>query len=133
MAMAYVGLSRVYSNLNDDSSADAAIAKARELAPGLSEKDRIRIGLQAKHLEAARKNLAATLPKPFIETAIESANGTASFLEKDCGKAAADLKEIRFSSKSGAAGQGFGRQGGDTKKPQAGAAWGRGSVTVERR
>ena len=55
MAMAYVGLSRVYSNLHDDSSADAAIAKARELAPGLSEKDRIRIGLQAKHLEAAQK------------------------------------------------------------------------------
>jgi uncharacterized protein (DUF885 family) len=46
-----------------------------------------------EHLEAARKNLAAKLPKPFIETAIESANGAASFLEKDCAKAAAGLKD----------------------------------------
>src|SRR5215813_1670741 len=55
MAMAYVGLSRVYSSLNDDSSAEAALAKARELASGVSEKDRTRIELQAKHLESARK------------------------------------------------------------------------------
>jgi Tfp pilus assembly protein PilF len=55
MAMAYVGLSRVYSNFNDDSSADAALAKARELAPNVSEKDRARIELQANHLEAMRK------------------------------------------------------------------------------
>jgi uncharacterized protein (DUF885 family) len=49
-----------------------------------------------KHFEAARKNLAATLPCPFIETAIESANGAASFLEKDCAKAAADLKDANI-------------------------------------
>lgn len=55
MAMAYVGLSRVYTNLNDDSSAEAALAKARELAPNASEKDRTRIELKAKQLEAARK------------------------------------------------------------------------------
>lgn len=55
MAMADVGLSRVYSNLNDDSSAEAAVAKARELASGVSEKDRTRIELQARHLEAAQK------------------------------------------------------------------------------
>ena len=54
MAMAYVGLSRAYSNLNDDSSAEAAVAKARELASGVSDKDRTRIELQAKHLAAAR-------------------------------------------------------------------------------
>lgn len=48
-----------------------------------------------EHLEAARKHLANTLAKPFIETAIESANGTASFLEKDCAKAAADLKDTK--------------------------------------
>jgi uncharacterized protein (DUF885 family) len=44
-------------------------------------------------LAAARKNLAATLPRPFVETAIESANGTASFLEKDCGKAAKEVRD----------------------------------------
>jgi uncharacterized protein (DUF885 family) len=48
-----------------------------------------------KHLEAARQNLAATLPRPFVETAIESANGAASFIEKDCGKAAADVKDAK--------------------------------------
>jgi uncharacterized protein (DUF885 family) len=48
-----------------------------------------------EQLEVARKNLAPILPKPFIETAIESANGAASFLEKDCAKAAADLKDAK--------------------------------------
>jgi uncharacterized protein (DUF885 family) len=47
------------------------------------------------HFEAARRNLATTLPKPFVETAIDSANGAASFLEKDCGKAAGDLKDAK--------------------------------------
>jgi len=55
MAMAYVGLSRVYSNLNDESSAQTAVAKARELASAVSGKDRIRIELEAKRLEAVRK------------------------------------------------------------------------------
>jgi uncharacterized protein (DUF885 family) len=44
-----------------------------------------------QQLEIARQNLAAILPRPFIETAIESANGAASFIEKDCGKAAAGI------------------------------------------
>lgn len=48
------------------------------------------------HLAAARKNLEATLPRAFVETAIESANGAASFLEKDCAKAAADLKDEKI-------------------------------------
>jgi tetratricopeptide (TPR) repeat protein len=55
MAMAYVGLSRVYSNLNDDSSARTAAARARELASGVSERDRMHIELEAKRLEAVRK------------------------------------------------------------------------------
>src|SRR5262249_55463747 len=40
MSMAYVGLSRVYSNLNDESSAQTAVAEARELASAVSGKDR---------------------------------------------------------------------------------------------
>ncbi len=55
MAMAWVGLSQVYSNLNDEASAEIALAKARQLAPAVSEKDRIRIELQAMHLEAVSK------------------------------------------------------------------------------
>jgi tetratricopeptide (TPR) repeat protein len=45
MAMACVGLSQAYSNLNDEASAEIALTKARELAPGVSEKDRTRIEL----------------------------------------------------------------------------------------
>ena len=55
MAMAYVGLSRVYSNLNDESSAQSAVAKAREVAAGVSERDAARVELEAKRLEAVRK------------------------------------------------------------------------------
>jgi uncharacterized protein (DUF885 family) len=43
------------------------------------------------NLAAARRNLERVLPKPFIETAIESATGTADFLEKDVAKAAATV------------------------------------------
>lgn len=46
-----------------------------------------------RSLEAGRANLEKTLPKPFVETAIDAANGTASFLEKDVWKAAGDLKD----------------------------------------
>lgn len=42
-------------------------------------------------LAAARQNLEAVLPKPFVETAIETANGTASFLENDVAKGAGGL------------------------------------------
>jgi uncharacterized protein (DUF885 family) len=48
-----------------------------------------------EYLVVARTNLEAVLPKPFVETAIETANGTASFLEKDVAKAAADLKDAK--------------------------------------
>ena len=37
---------------------------------------------------AARTNLEATLPKPFVDTAIEIADSTAAFLENDVAKAA---------------------------------------------
>src|SRR5439155_10053656 len=40
---------------------------------------------------AARQNLDASLPQPFVETAIEVANGSADFLEKDL---VAGLKDL---------------------------------------
>jgi uncharacterized protein (DUF885 family) len=43
-------------------------------------------------IAAAHVNLAETLPRPFIETAIEQANGTADFLGKDLVEA---LKPVR--------------------------------------
>ena len=44
-------------------------------------------------LTAARTNLAAILPKPYVELAIEIANGSADFLEKDLVAALKDLKD----------------------------------------
>jgi uncharacterized protein (DUF885 family) len=46
-----------------------------------------------EYLAVARKNLEEKLPKPFVETAIDTANGTASFLEKDVAKAASGLTD----------------------------------------
>ena len=43
-------------------------------------------------MSAARKNLAAVLPRPYIETAIEQANGAADFLGKDLVEALKPLK-----------------------------------------
>jgi uncharacterized protein (DUF885 family) len=42
---------------------------------------------------AAKTNLAPVLPKPFVETAIEIANGSADFLEKDLVAAAKDMDD----------------------------------------
>ena len=44
-------------------------------------------------MAAARANLEPTLPKPLVETAIEIADGTASFLEKDVSKAASTVQD----------------------------------------
>jgi uncharacterized protein (DUF885 family) len=42
---------------------------------------------------AARSNLQPVLPRPFVETAIEVANGNADFLENDVSKAAATVND----------------------------------------
>lgn len=43
---------------------------------------------------AARSNLNVSLPKPYVETAIEIANGSAAFLEKDLVIALAGVKNV---------------------------------------
>jgi Tfp pilus assembly protein PilF len=52
LAMAQVGLSRVYSGLDAPEEARAALAKAQTLAPKASPRERRRIELRAKQLEA---------------------------------------------------------------------------------
>ena len=52
LMMAYVGLSRVYSNLNDDKAARAALARAQALAANATERERRRVTIRAKQLEA---------------------------------------------------------------------------------
>ena len=52
LAMAHVGLSRVYSGLDAPDEARAALSKAQALAPKVSAREQRRIELRAKQLEA---------------------------------------------------------------------------------
>jgi tetratricopeptide (TPR) repeat protein len=52
LAMAYVGLSRAYSGLEDPKAAREAMGKAEELAASASERERRRIAIRAKQLDA---------------------------------------------------------------------------------
>src|SRR5947209_463017 len=52
LMMAYIGLSRVYSNLNDDVAARAALAQAQALSPNSTDSERRRITIRAKQLDA---------------------------------------------------------------------------------
>jgi tetratricopeptide (TPR) repeat protein len=52
LAMAWVGLSRVYSGLDDEKAARQAQAKAEALASGASAREQRRIALRGKQLEA---------------------------------------------------------------------------------
>ena len=52
LAMAYVGLSRVYSGLDDAEAAKKLLAKAKALAAGASERERRRIEIREKQLAA---------------------------------------------------------------------------------
>src|SRR5215467_5215903 len=52
LALAYVCLSRAYSGLEDQGEAQSALEKAQALASNLSERERLRVSLRAKQLEA---------------------------------------------------------------------------------
>jgi len=52
LAMAHVGLSRVYSGLDDPAAARQAVERAQALAEGASPRERRRIAVRAKQLEA---------------------------------------------------------------------------------
>jgi uncharacterized protein (DUF885 family) len=47
----------------------------------------------ANIMTAGKTNLAAVLPKPYVELAIQIANGSADFLEKDLAAAVKDVKD----------------------------------------
>src|SRR4029453_1814574 len=47
----------------------------------------------ANIMTAGKTNLAAVLPKPYVELAIQVANGSADFLEKDLAAAAKEVKD----------------------------------------
>ncbi|MGH7495379.1 MAG: hypothetical protein ACREOO_23730 [bacterium] len=56
LAMAYVGLSRVYSGLENADAAKRFLEKAKALAPGISDREHRRIAIREKQL-AAMENL----------------------------------------------------------------------------
>jgi len=56
LAMAYVGLSRAYSGLEDPGAAKATLLKARSLAPRAGDRERRRIELRGKQLEAMEES-----------------------------------------------------------------------------
>jgi len=59
-----------------------------------------------KIIRAAKANLAESLPKPEVETAIEQAKGAADFLGKDLVEALKDFKDEKLMSKFHAANKG---------------------------
>lgn len=76
---------------------DISIYIKRDFAP---LKDRVRFMAQVlQHapelFAAARANLDPVLPKPFVETAISVADGTASFLEKDVANEVAKVSDLQ--------------------------------------
>ena len=52
MAMAYIGLSRVYSGLDNPEAAKRLFERAKALAPGVSDRERRRIDIREKQLAA---------------------------------------------------------------------------------
>jgi uncharacterized protein (DUF885 family) len=79
-------------------SLDVNIYVKRDFAP---KPERVRsiiaiLNQAPKIIAAARANLAESLPRPQIETAIEEANGTADFLGKDLVDALKDLGDEKL-------------------------------------
>jgi tetratricopeptide (TPR) repeat protein len=72
LAMAHVGLSRVYSGLDDPEAARQALAEAQAQAGKASERERRRIALRAKQLEAMA-NLADKAKHAEYKKAIDDA------------------------------------------------------------
>ncbi|MCU1285736.1 MAG: hypothetical protein JWO13_2086 [Acidobacteriales bacterium] len=52
LAMAYIGLARTYYNVDDSADANAAVKHAQELQSKIGDRERLRIGIMAKQLEA---------------------------------------------------------------------------------
>lgn len=86
---------------------DVNIYIKRNFAP---LEDRVRsiiaiLGQAPNIMAAARANLAESVPKPYVETAIEVANGSADFLGKDLVDALKDVPNAALISKFKAANQ----------------------------
>jgi len=72
LALAHVGLSRVYSGLDDPKAARAALERAQALAGQASERERRRIAVRAKQLDAL-DDLASVVKHAEYKKAIDDA------------------------------------------------------------
>ena len=72
LALAYVCLSRAYSGLEDQGEAQSALEKAQALASNLSERERLRVSLRAKQLEAMNDILNSSKHQAY-KVAIDAA------------------------------------------------------------
>jgi tetratricopeptide (TPR) repeat protein len=72
LALAYICLSRAYSGLEDQTAAQSALENAQSLAANLSERERLRVSLRAKQLEAIRDVLNGTKHQAY-KAAIDAA------------------------------------------------------------
>ena len=84
---------------------DVNIYIKRDFAP---LEDRVRsviaiLNQAPRIMSAARANLAESLPRPQVETAIEEANGAADFLSKDLVAALKDVKNEKLMAEFNAA------------------------------
>lgn len=68
LALSWVGLSRVYSGLEDQAAARAAWKKAQELAAGVTEPERRKIALRGVHLDAIDDRDAAAFGYAFTSS-----------------------------------------------------------------
>jgi Tfp pilus assembly protein PilF len=102
LAMAWVGLSRVYSGLDDAEAARVAIKQADALAGGASPREERRIALRARQLEAIA-SLGDAAPHAAYKKAIDEA------LAADIGDA--ELWLVRGNAEEGSA-AGRGQRGG---------------------
>src|SRR5713226_6259293 len=74
LALAYICLSRAYSGLEDQGAAQSALEKAQSLAANLNERERQRVSLRAKQLEAIRDVLNSTKHQAY-KAGIDAALG----------------------------------------------------------
>src|SRR5712692_8863269 len=72
LALAYVCLSRAYSGLEDQGAAQSALENAQALAVNLSGRERLRVSLRAKQLEAINEILNVSKHQAY-KTAIDAA------------------------------------------------------------
>ena len=72
LALAYVCLSRAYSGLEDQGAAQSALEEAQARASNLSERERLRVSLRAKQLEAMNDILNSSKHQAY-KVAIDAA------------------------------------------------------------